>query len=106
MVTILVILRMHLIKHKTLRQFWERHPDAEQPLREWYKTIKQGEWRSWQDVKAVFAALSVLKGNRLVFNIKGNKYRLVIQADYRYKIFYVRFIGLHRDYDRIDANTI
>ena len=97
---------MHIVSIKTLREFWESHPDAEQPLRAWYANARRAQWRSPMDIKADYASASVVGGNRIVFNIKGNTYRLIVIAEYRKGRLFVRFVGTHSEYDRIDGATI
>lgn len=97
---------MRIIALRTLREFWQNHADAEQPLRTWYAKVKQAEWKSPADVKVAYRNASILANNRVVFNIKGNTYRLVTALDYQYGVVYIRFIGTHRTYDDIDATTI
>ncbi len=97
---------MHIVSIKTLREFWESHPDAEQPLRAWYAIARRAQWRSPTDIKAEYASASVVGGNRVVFNIKGNTYRLIVIAEYRKGRLFIRFVGTHSEYDRIDAATI
>ena len=99
---------MRIIAAGTLRQFWSspgRH-DAEMPLRAWVSIVRAADWSRPGDVKAMFRSADVLRGGRVVFDIGGNKYRLVAAVHYRGKRIYIRFIGTHRDYDEIDANTI
>ena len=96
---------MRIIAVKTLRKFWERHPDAEQPLRGWYTIASQnGSGRSTS--KRDYRNVSFIANNRVVFNIKGNAYRLLVAMRYDKGIGFVRFIGTHAAYDRIDAETI
>ena len=97
---------MRIIAVRTLREFWQRHPDAEQSLRAWYTNVKHAAWKSSADVKVSYRNASILSAKRVVFDIKGNDYRLVVEIDYSYEVIYIRFIGTHRDYDRIDATTI
>jgi len=97
---------MRIVALKTLREFWTRHPDAEHPLRAWHDEVSRAEWRSPADVKAQFGNASILKGRRVVFNIKGNDYRLVVKIHYDRGTVYIRFVGTHREYDGIDAETI
>ena len=97
-------MRVHSLK--TLREFWEKHTDAEDALRAWFKTVEQENWRSFSDLKRRFGSADVLPGNRAVVNIKGNTYRLVLKINYDWKIVYVRFIGTHAEYDRINAETV
>ncbi len=97
---------MRIISRRTLRQFWERHPDSEQPLRAWYTDAKHASWKTPSDVKHIYRNASILANNRIVFNIKGNKYRLIVSVHYKSGIVYIRFIGTHAEYDRVDAATI
>ncbi len=97
---------MHVIAGKTLRQFWERHPDAEEPLRDWHRKAKAANWRSPQQVKDDFSSASIIGNDRVVFNVKGNNYRLVTHVLYRYNRVYVRFVGTHAEYDRINSVEI
>jgi mRNA interferase HigB len=90
----------------TLREFWRKHPDAEIPLRAWYAEAVAAQWRSPADVKVSHRSASFIAGNRVVFNIKGNVYRLVVAVHYNRGLMFVRLVGTHRDYDRIDATTI
>lgn len=98
--------RLRIIARRTLREFWKKHADAEQPLRAWYHDVWKADWSSPADVKRVYANASIVGGNRLVFNIGGNKYRLVVAVKYRYRLCYVRFVGTHKAYDRIDVTTV
>lgn len=98
--------RLRIIARRTLREFWKKHADAEQPLRAWYHDAWKADWSSPADVKRVYANASIVGGNRLVFNIGGNKYRLVVAVKYRYRLCYVRFVGEHKAYDRIDVTTV
>ncbi len=97
---------MRIIALRTLREFWQKHPDAEQSLRTWYDKAKRATWTTPTDVKTAYGNASILANNRVVFNIKGNDYRLVVAMDYSYGVIYIRFIGTHRAYDAIDATTI
>lgn len=98
-----------MIALSTLRAFWEGDPsvaDAKEPLLTWYRYALKADWASPAEVKADFGRASILKGGRAVFNIAGNKYRLVVWINYAHRIVYVRFIGTHAQYDQIDAQTI
>lgn len=97
---------MRIIAKRTLRDYWESHPTAEEPLRSWYRTVKGEVWDSPADVKARFPKASIVGDNRAVFNIRGNHYRLIVQINYQYRIVYVRFVGTHAEYDRIDAREV
>ena len=90
----------------TLREFWERFPDSEQYLKTWYDTAMSADWKSPSDVKQTYASASILKDSRIVFNIKGHSYRLVAKFNYEKQWIFIRFIGTHSEYEKIDANTI
>lgn len=97
---------MRVIAVSTLRVFWERYPDAEQPLKAWYEEAAGAIWSQPADIKAQYRSASVLKNRRVVFNIKGNDYRLIVAVAYKLQIVYVKFVGTHKEYDRVDAETI
>jgi mRNA interferase HigB len=98
---------MHILKVKTLRDFWTEHADAEQPLRTWVKVVEKAEWRNQEDVKASYPGVAPIGENRFVFKrIKGNNYRLVIKVNYQFQKVFIRYVGTHSHYDTIDANTI
>jgi mRNA interferase HigB len=99
---------MRIITVGRLRDFWRRpgRGDAEQPLRAWVHVVKGAEWSKPTDVTAMFRTADIVPNGRIVFNIGGNKYRLVVAVHYRGKRLYVRFIGTHKEYDRIDVTTI
>ena len=90
----------------TLRIYWETHPDVEQYLKTWYDTAMNLFWKSPNDVKQTYAHASILKDNRIVFNIKGNSYRLVAKFNFEKQWIFIRFIGTHQEYAKIDANII
>ena len=97
---------MRIIAIRTLREFWERHPQAEVPLKGWYAEIANADWRSPADIKASHRNACFLADNRVVFNIKGNDFRLVVAVRYTQGLMFIRFVGTHAEYDRIDATTI
>jgi mRNA interferase HigB len=97
---------MRIIARKTLKEFWQREPAAKPPLEAWYAEAKSAEWSSPAHVKAAFGTASILKDGRVVFNISGNKYRLVVWINYAFFTVYVRFIGTHKEYDAIDAQVV
>lgn len=97
---------MRVIAVSTLKAFWERFPDAEQPLKAWYEEVSKVNWMQPADIKAQYRSASVLKNRRVVFNIKGNDYRLIVAIAYRLQVVYVKFVGTHKEYDAIDAETI
>ena len=97
---------MRIIAKKTLREFWKRHPAAEGPLLAWYREVKHEDWAMPADVKAKFGSASIVGSDRVVFNVKGNDYRLVVRINYAYRIVYVRFVGTHADYDSVDVEEV
>lgn len=99
---------MRIIAVSTLRAFWSRpgRGDAEQPLRAWVHIVRAAKWSKPPDVKAMFGSADILRNGRAIFDIGGNKYRLVAAIHYRGKRVYVRFIGTHKEYDGIDATTV
>jgi len=99
---------MRILSRKTLREYWERpgRQDAEGPLKAWFREAAAADWGSPPAVKAAFRHASIVGRSRVVFNIGGNKYRLVVQINYAYRIVYVRFIGSHQEYDRIDVESV
>ncbi len=90
----------------TLREYWEKHPDSEQYLKTWFDTAISSDWSNPNSVKQTYASASILKNSRIVFNIKGNSYRLVAKFNFEKKWIFIRFIGTHTKYDKINANTI
>jgi mRNA interferase HigB len=97
---------MRVIAKRTLRHFWEQYPDAQGPLEAWHSETVKSRWQNPQQIKEQFGSASILKGGRVVFNIGGNKYRLVLAMDYRRQACYVKFVGTHHQYDAIDAETV
>ena len=97
---------MRVIAVKTLKDFWQKHPDAENALRAWYTEAKKASWRNPQYIKNAYRSSSILRNSRVVFNIKGNTYRLVVAVKYEFQLVYIRFLGTHAAYDKIDAGTI
>ncbi len=95
-----------IFSKRTIREFWEKHAETEQYLKTWYDTVKTASWESPADIKKTYANASILKDGRVVFNIKGNDYRLVAKINFEKQWMFVRFIGTHAAYDKIDANTI
>lgn len=97
---------MRVIALRSLREFWEGHPDAEQALRAWYHDVREAAWRTPTEIKAVYRSASIIGNNRVMFNIKGNQYRIVVAIHYQFGVVYLRLVGTHQEYDRIDAGTI
>ncbi len=97
---------MRIISKKALRDFWKIRPDAEQQMRAWFTKTNAANWKTPGDIKTDYRNASFVANNRVVFNIKGNKYRLVVSINYVYSVVYIRFVGTHTDYDKIDARII
>ena len=97
---------MRLLNPKPLMKFSMRHPDAKGALMAWREEVRTGEWASPADVKARYASASILRDNRIVFNIKGNTYRLVAHVNYGFGTVYIRFLGTHAEYDKINAEEV
>lgn len=97
---------MRVIARSTLEAFWNAHADAKQPLLAWYDEALSAKWNGPQDIKRLYASASFIGGNRVVFNIKGGNYRLITAVAYRYQAIYIKFIGTHAEYDRVDATTV
>jgi mRNA interferase HigB len=97
---------VRIIAKRALREFWRRVPEAQEPLSAWYADASKADWNMPSAIKARYATASILRNSRVVFNIAGNKYRLVVRINYPYRIVYVRFVGTHAEYDRIDAETV
>lgn len=99
---------MRIISRATLRQFWcqAKYADSEQPLKSWYDEAKNANWQAPQDIKELYRNASFVGNNKVVFNIHGNKYRLVVAINYKFGILYIRFVGTHKQYDAIDVATI
>jgi len=96
---------MRVIAKRTLREFWQKYPDAEQALKSWHSIAEHAGWQSPADIKAIYGNASILKDGRVVFNICGNKYRLVVKINYHYAVIRIRFIGTHKEYDAIDVEV-
>jgi mRNA interferase HigB len=99
---------MRVISRKRLRQFWEKpqYADAEQPLKAWFREVSKSDWSSPLSIKAIYRNASIVGNGRVVFNIAGNKYRLVVKMNYPYRVVYIRFVGTHRQYDQINVLEI
>ena len=97
---------MRIIAKKILRDFWQEHSDSEQQLKAWFQECSKAEWTSPNEIKTDYPSASFLVDNRVVFNIKGNHYRLIVKVSYDYQMIWIRFIGTHAEYDKINAKTI
>jgi mRNA interferase HigB len=99
---------IRIISRKALREFWleRENADAEQPLKAWFRQASKRDWSSPAEIRAAYRSASVVADSRVVFNIAGNKYRLVVKVNYPYRVMYIRFVGTHRQYDAIDVTEI
>ena len=97
---------MRVIAKPPLRQFWERFPDAKEPLLAWYREAEASVWRTPADIRAKYGTASFVGQNRVVFNIRGNHYRLIVHVNYAFQVVYIRFVGTHREYDKVDATKV
>lgn len=97
---------MHVVSKKKLTEFWQHHRDAEEALKAWYAEAKHAQWHSFSDIKAQYGSADNVGVNRVVFNIKGNHYRLVVQIHYNTGTIYIRDINTHAEYNKINAETI
>lgn len=98
---------MHIIAKAPLREFWGRHPPAEMPLRHWFALVQAANWSGPADVKAMFGAtVDFVADNKVIFDIGGNKYRLIVYVAYRYRRVLVKFVGTHAEYDRVDLGKL
>nr|WP_315186585.1 type II toxin-antitoxin system HigB family toxin [uncultured Flavobacterium sp.] len=97
---------MRVIAKKTLRDFWEIHSDCEQQLKSWFRETCRAKWKNPNEIKIEYPSASILNENRVVFNVKGNNYRLIVKINYEHEMVWIRFIGTHSEYDKINASSI
>ena len=97
---------MRVIALSRLRDFWRKHPQSELSLRSWYAEASRAIWKTPAEIKEVHRQASFVSGDRVVFNIKGNQYRLIVAVRYRQQLMYVRFVGTHSEYDKVDAESV
>ena len=97
---------MRIIARSTLKLFCKKYPDTEQPLKAWYEIIKSASWSKPNDIKKIFRSADIVPHDRVVLNIKVNKYRLVVKIKYDFQVVYIRFIGKHSEYDKIDVTKV
>jgi len=95
-----------ILSKRRVREFYTKHPDSKDYLETWYETVKNATWKNPNEIKEFYATVSILKDSRVVFNIAGNKYRLIAKINFDKQWMFIRFIGSHKEYDNIDANTI
>lgn len=97
---------MRIISKKALIEFWKKHADSEQQLKTWFHETSKATWENFNQIKSAYPSASLLADNRVVFNIKGNSYRLIVKINFNYQIIWIRFVGTHAEYDKINANNI
>lgn len=97
---------MHVISKKTLKDFWEKHPDSEESLKSWHKEAENASWKSPAEIKEKYLSASILKNSRVVFNICGNKYRIIVRCNYDSGAIFIRFVGTHKEYDAVNAEEV
>ena len=97
---------MHVIAKRTLREYWEKHPNIRGALEAWHDHVKRADWATPADLQQEYGSDAVLPDNRAVFKLRGNQYRLVVRINYATRRVYVRFIGTHAEYDRIDVMSV
>ncbi len=97
---------MRVIAKKVLREFWEKHSDCEHQLKAWFQEISKTEWTNPNEIKVEYPSASIIGNDRIVFNIKGKKYRLIVKINFDYQMVWIRFIGTHSEYDKVNAKTI
>ncbi len=97
---------MRVISKKILSEFWKKHSDSQQQLKSWFQETSNAKWKNTNDIKIDYPSASILTDNRVVFNIKGNKYRLIVKINFDFGITWVRFVGTHAEYDKINATKI
>ena len=96
---------MRIIARRTLKLFWEKHPDSMDPLKIWYRKVFHAKWNSFNQLKSDFGSADIVGGERIIFNIKGNNYRLVAKIDFEFQLVFIRFVGNHSDYDTMNKKT-
>jgi mRNA interferase HigB len=97
---------MVVISYGTLRDFYEKHPDAKDALNNWYRLTSEAEWTDYHDIRRIYSSVDAVGNDRFVFNIRGNTYRLVVMIFFNIRTVYIRFVGLHKDYDNVDCSTV
>lgn len=97
---------MRVIAKKILREFWEKHNDCEQQLKAWFQEASKADWKNPNEIKSEYPSASIVGNDRMIFNIKGNNYRLIVKINFDYQMVWIRFIGTHAEYDKINAKTI
>ena len=95
-----------MIAKRVLRDFWTKYPDGEQQMKSWFREAEKARWKNTNEIKRVYPSASILGNGRVVFNIKGNHYRLVVRINFQYHMVWIRFVGTHKEYDQLDATKI
>lgn len=95
-----------ILSKRRIREFWDKYPDSKSYLETWYQTVSKAEWKTPNEIKEFYATVTILKNSRVAFNIKGNDYRLIAKINFEKQWMFIRFIGTHSEYDKIDADTI
>jgi mRNA interferase HigB len=97
---------MNVVSRQTLIAFWTKHPQAKGPLNQWFSAARRAEWKTTQDIRADYNSADFLADNRVVFDLGGNKYRVVVRVSYTFKQVLIKFVGTHAEYDKIDATKV
>ncbi|MEN8122711.1 MAG: type II toxin-antitoxin system HigB family toxin [Bacteroidota bacterium] len=97
---------MHIIKKQSLKEFWEKHKDSEQQLKAWHSDVEKTKWKDFNDLKKDYSTAKAIGNNRAIFKIKGNSYRLIAKFSFLYQKCYIKFVGTHAEYDKVDAETV
>jgi mRNA interferase HigB len=97
---------VRVISRQTLQGFWGKHANSEEQLKAWYRETEKASWKNINELKAEYPSASILKDNKIVFNIKGNRYRLIVKLNFEFQISWILFIGIHAEYDKINANEL
>lgn len=97
---------MRIIAKKALREFWEKHPASEQQMKAWFDEASKVIWHSFHDIRNAYPRASAVGSDRVVFRIKGNDYRLIVRINYEFSTVYIKFVGTHAEYDKVDAVTV
>jgi len=97
---------LRVIAKKILREFWEKHNDCEQQLKAWFQETSKAKWTTPNEIKSEYPSASIVGNDRIVFNIKGNTYRLIVKINFDYQMIWIRFVGTHTEYDKVNTKTI
>jgi len=97
---------VRVISRRTLQEFWKKHADSEEQLKSWYREAIKASWKNINELKKEYPSASILKDNKIVFNIKGNNYRLIVKMNFEFQISWILFIGTHAEYDKIKGNEL